>query len=216
MTDEELLMLLGGQDDVEELFAARQIAPKIEKKEEISVLDAKHAYDINSPEDVLDNLARLIDFSSRFFMHLHITFDEKFNDLEQSVVAVLNASIDAKHFRELLDLVDTKASTSSLMILLYFLANTVENKVPHVIEFTEELKRCGSACRVNGRVSTNGYKLNDLASEFEKHFGDDVQLEEGDRFPDVMRSFVQKSLEKFEGLKVKYTSMEVAYKDVEV
>ncbi|CAG8599928.1 3863_t:CDS:10 [Ambispora gerdemannii] len=320
MTDEELLMLLGGQDGVfatiEELFAARQIAPKrkkVEKKEEISVLDSKRAYNINvvlgrykqmpfsemhrkivqidelfctenllnqfmqftptpdergklmvykdSSEDVLDNLARpdrffvevmqIHRYEQRLkFMHFHITFDEKFNDLEQSVVAVLNASIDlkdAKHFRELLDLilllgnymngttikggafgfkiasinklVDTKASTSSSMTLLHFLANTVENKVPHVIEFTEELKHCGSACRVSQQELTAEYrqmgtKLNDLALELKKHFDDDVQLEEGDRFPDVMRSFVQKSLEKFEELQVKYTSMEVAYKDV--
>ncbi|CAG8584202.1 10129_t:CDS:10 [Ambispora leptoticha] len=320
MTDEELLMLLGGQDDVfvtiEELFAARQVAPKrkkVEKKEEISVLDSKRAYNINvvlgrykqmpfsemhrkivqmdelfctenllnqfmqytptpdergklmvykdSPEDVLENLARpdrffvevmqIHRYEQRLkFMHFHITFDEKFNDLEQSVVAVLNASIDlkdAKYFRELLDLilllgnymngstikggafgfkiasinklVDTKASTSSSMTLLHFLANTVESKIPDAIQFTEELKNCGSACRVSQQEVTAEYrqmgtKLNDLALELEKHFGEGVELEEGDRFPEIMRSFVHKSLKKFEELQVKYTSMEVAYKDV--
>jgi len=58
-----------------------------------------------------------------------------------------------------------------------------------------------------------GTKLNDLAMELDKNYTDE-ELEENDRFPANMRVFVERSKNKFEELQVKYTSMEVAYKDV--
>jgi hypothetical protein len=58
-----------------------------------------------------------------------------------------------------------------------------------------------------------GTQLNDLDIELQKNFTD-VELEENDKFPSVMKDFVIKSKQKFEELRVKYTSMEVAYKDV--
>ena len=58
-----------------------------------------------------------------------------------------------------------------------------------------------------------GTKLNDLAMEIDKNFTD-AELEDNDRFPLTMKDFVERSKSKFEELQVKYTSMEVAYKDV--
>lgn len=58
-----------------------------------------------------------------------------------------------------------------------------------------------------------GTQLNDLDFELQKNFTD-VELEKNDRFPIIMKDFVIKSKQKFEELQVKYTSMEVAYKDV--
>src|SRR6266540_3110692 len=71
---------------------------------------------------------------------------------------------------------------------------------------------------VSQQEMTNEYrtmriKLNDLAVELQKNFTD-VELEENDRFPGIMKDFLVKSLHKFEELQDKYTSMEVAYKDV--
>ena len=58
-----------------------------------------------------------------------------------------------------------------------------------------------------------GTKLNDLAIELQKNYTD-VELEENDKFPTIMKDFVRKGKQKFEELQVKYTSMQVAYKDV--
>lgn len=58
-----------------------------------------------------------------------------------------------------------------------------------------------------------GTKLYDLSVELQKHYTD-VELEKNDKFPEIMKEFVVKSKEKFEELRIKYTSMEVAYKDV--
>jgi cytokinesis protein len=115
-------------------------------------------------------------------------------------------------------LVDTKASHSSSITLLHFLVNTIEDRLPHVAEFTDELKESGSACRVSQQEMTSEYRmmgaqLNDLDIELQKNFTD-VELEETDKFPGVMKDFVIESKQKFEALQVKYTSMEVAYKDV--
>lgn len=319
LDDEELIKLLGGESDVfsniEELFAAYEAKERkrIEKKEEISVLDPKRAYNINlalgrqkhltfeeihrkivefdeyfcnenllnqlmlyiptaeergklsvykdGPEDMLENLARADRFFVEVmkihryeqrlkFMYFYVTFDEKFNDLEHSIVSVSKASIalkESKNFKELLNLillignymngsghkggaygfkiqsinklVDTKASKSSSITLLHFLADTVENKVPDLLSFVDDLVECGSACRVSQQEMTNEYrqmgaKLNDLAIELQKNFGDDIELEEQDRFPKIMKDFVVKSKEKFENLQMEYTEMEVAYKDV--
>ncbi|CAJ0768525.1 4272_t:CDS:2, partial [Entrophospora sp. SA101] len=115
-------------------------------------------------------------------------------------------------------LVDTKASTNSSLTLLHFLANTIESKLPHINEFIEELKDSGLACRVSQQEMTGEYrligtKLNDLEVELDKNFTD-VELEENDRFPEIMRDFVKRTKSQFEELQLKYTSMEVAYKDV--
>ncbi|CAG8616739.1 494_t:CDS:10 [Acaulospora morrowiae] len=318
MSEEELLRLLGGEfgvfASIEELFAAKELAlkkKKAEKKDEISVLDPKRAYNINvvlgrykqvtfeeihkkivemdeffctenflsqlmqytpTPDERgklavfkegtedFDNLARADRFFVEVmkihryeqrlkFMYFYVTFSEKFTDLNDSIVSILNASIalkDSKHFKELMNLilllgnymngsglkggafgfkiasinklVDTKASNNSSITLLHFLADTVEEKTPHILGFAEELKDCGSACRVSQQDMMNEYrmmgtKLNDLAVELQMHYTD-VELEENDKFPEIMKEFVVKSQEKFEQLRVKYTSMEVAYKDV--
>ncbi|CAG8744722.1 14851_t:CDS:2, partial [Cetraspora pellucida] len=116
-------------------------------------------------------------------------------------------------------LVDTKAAKSSSITLLHFLADTVETKLPNVLSFVDEIAECGSACRVSQQEMTNEYRqmgtlLNDLAIELQKHFGDEVELEKNDKFPEIMKEFVVMSQKKFEDLQMKYTSMEVAYKDV--
>ncbi|CAI2186042.1 20571_t:CDS:2, partial [Funneliformis geosporum] len=115
-------------------------------------------------------------------------------------------------------LVDTKSTNSSSHTLLHFLANTVDDKLPRISGFIDDLKDCGSACRVSQQDMTNEYrnmgtKLNELAIELKKNFTD-VELEENDKFPSIMQKFVISSQQKFEELQVKYTSMEVAYKDV--
>jgi len=67
---------------------------------------------------------------------------------------------------------------------------------------------------MNNEYRMMGTKLNDLSVELQKNYTEDVELEENDRFPVVMKDFVIKAQQKFEELQVKYTSMQVAYKDV--
>lgn len=55
--------------------------------------------------------------------------------------------------------------------------------------------------------------LQKLIQELDAHYGPDYQAPEGDNFASVMRTFRDQALEKFEELEVRYTSMDVAYKD---
>lgn len=55
--------------------------------------------------------------------------------------------------------------------------------------------------------------LQKLIDELDAHYGDDYKPEPGDNFAKTMVEFRDKALEKFEELEVRYTSMDVAYKD---
>lgn len=55
--------------------------------------------------------------------------------------------------------------------------------------------------------------LQKLIDELDAHYGDDYKPEQGDNFAKTMAEFRDKALEKFEELEVRYTSMDVAYKD---
>ncbi|CAG8544118.1 19641_t:CDS:10 [Racocetra fulgida] len=207
LSDEELIKLLGGETDVfsniEKLFEAyeHKERPKAVKEEEISVLDQKRAYNINVA------LGRYKDISFEEIHKKIVEFDVYFcteNLLNQLMLYIPTAE---------------EAAKSSSITLLHFLAETIETKLPNVLGFVDEIAECGSACRVSQQEMTNEYrqmgtKLNDLAIELQKHFGDDVELENNDRFPEMMKEFVVKSQQKFEDLQMEYTSMEVAYKDV--
>jgi cytokinesis protein len=59
--------------------------------------------------------------------------------------------------------------------------------------------------------------LQKLIQELDNHYpetDDETQSEEIDSYAQVMRQFRNEALEKFEELEVRYTSMDVAYKDV--
>lgn len=56
--------------------------------------------------------------------------------------------------------------------------------------------------------------LQQIIYELDRHYGDDYEAPEGDNFERIMTSFRDTSVEKFDQLEVRYTSMDVAYKDV--
>lgn len=59
--------------------------------------------------------------------------------------------------------------------------------------------------------------LQKLTHELDRHYTEDNDQEEiaaNDRFVEVMTSFRDYAIEKFDQLEVRYTSMDVAYKDV--
>lgn len=55
--------------------------------------------------------------------------------------------------------------------------------------------------------------LQKLIQELDSHYGEDYEAPEGDNYAKVMHEFREKALEKFEELEVRYTSMDIAYKD---
>lgn len=58
--------------------------------------------------------------------------------------------------------------------------------------------------------------LKSLSDEINNHYKEDMEFEEGDNFATIMREFRSMSVSRFEELEVRYTSMDVAYKDVVV
>ncbi|KAI9254347.1 hypothetical protein EDC94DRAFT_618559 [Helicostylum pulchrum] len=115
-------------------------------------------------------------------------------------------------------LVDTKG-TEGNTTLLHFLVDSVELKFPRLHGFLDDLQESGSACRVTLQDMVKDYNeirvgLQKLIQELENHYDEDEETPEGDNYAQVMRNFRNDAIEKFEELEVRYTSMDVAYKDV--
>jgi hypothetical protein len=56
--------------------------------------------------------------------------------------------------------------------------------------------------------------LQTLIHELDCHYGPDYEPPTGDHFSSTMYSFRDRAIEKFDQLEVRYTSMDIAYKDV--
>ncbi|KAI8145922.1 hypothetical protein BJV82DRAFT_535287 [Fennellomyces sp. T-0311] len=115
-------------------------------------------------------------------------------------------------------LVDTKGTEGGATTLLHFLVDTVEDKFPRLHGFLDDLQETGQACRVTLQDVVKEYNelrsgLQKLIGELEAHYGPDYEAPEGDNFAQTMVAFRDKALGKFEDLEVRYTSMDVAYKD---
>ncbi|ORX57073.1 actin-binding FH2 [Hesseltinella vesiculosa] len=179
------------------------------------------------------------------------TFYEKHKQLANNMKSVLEASMALKEsssFKELLrlilvlgnymngtnfqggafgvritsinKLVDTKG-TEGDTTLLHFVVNTVEEKIPRLHSFLDDLKETGEACRVTLQDMVKDYNeirsgLQKLLHELNHHYGDEYEAPDGDYFSNKMKTFRDEAMEKFEQLEVRYTSMDVAYRDVVV
>ncbi|KAG2183787.1 hypothetical protein INT43_006798 [Umbelopsis isabellina] len=170
-------------------------------------------------------------------------FPDKNAQLSDNMQSVLDASIDVKNskaFQELLNLilmlgnflngsgfqggafgikiasinklVDTKGSKENTT-LLHFLVDIVESKFPRIYKFLDDLKSTDSACKVT---------LSDLIKEYnELRSGLQLIIDEtkrenatDDRYHQFSEDFQKDAVPKFDELEVRYTSMDVAYKDV--
>lgn len=56
--------------------------------------------------------------------------------------------------------------------------------------------------------------LQKLIHELERYADGENELDDNDRFVEVMTAFRDTAIEKFDQLEVRYTSMDIAYKDV--
>ncbi|KAI8100130.1 uncharacterized protein BX664DRAFT_355473 [Halteromyces radiatus] len=116
-------------------------------------------------------------------------------------------------------LIDTKASNND-STLLHFLISTMESKFATTsMQLLEDLQLCGEACRVTIQDLVKDYNelrvgLQQIIHELDRHYGDDYVAPEGDKFASIMSDFRDTAVEKFDQLEVRYTSMDVAYKDV--
>ncbi|KAJ2959693.1 hypothetical protein NQZ79_g4808 [Umbelopsis isabellina] len=114
-------------------------------------------------------------------------------------------------------LVDTKGSKENTT-LLHFLVDIVESKFPRIYNFLDDLKSTDSACKAFSRPVT----LSDLIKEYnELRSGlqliiDETKREKApdDRYHQFSEEFQKDAVPKFDELEVRYTSMDVAYKDV--
>ncbi|KAL0089033.1 hypothetical protein J3Q64DRAFT_1443535 [Phycomyces blakesleeanus] len=115
-------------------------------------------------------------------------------------------------------LLDTKG-TENDTTLLHFLAGAVEKKFPRLQVFLDDLKETGRACRITLPDVIKEYNelrsgISKLIKELKIHYDDSYEAPEDDKYADVMRKFRDEAAEKFDELEVRYTSMDVAYKDV--
>ncbi|KAG1445055.1 hypothetical protein G6F56_010051 [Rhizopus delemar] len=96
----------------------------------------------------------------------------------------------------------------------------VEEKFPAISKnLIKDLELCGEACRVTIQDLIKDYNelrvgLQSLIHELECHYGPEYEAEEGDNFAAVMYRFRDRAIEKFDQVEVRYTSMDIAYKDV--
>lgn len=133
-------------------------------------------------------------------------------------------------------LVDTRASSNDTT-LLHFLCTMIEEKFPEIgNNLLNDLELCGEACRgKSNKITCNGNThssfivtiqdlikdynelrvgLQTLIHELDCHYSGDYVAEPNDNYAKVMYEFRDRAIERFDQLEVRYTSMDVAYKDV--
>ncbi|KAI7867438.1 hypothetical protein BDF14DRAFT_1968074 [Spinellus fusiger] len=115
-------------------------------------------------------------------------------------------------------LLDTKGTENSTT-LLHFLVGAVEKKFPRLQIFLDDLKETGRACRITLPDVVKEYNelrsgIQKLIRELDNHYGDAYEAAEDDNYAVTMQKFREEAVEKFDELEIRYTSMDVAYKDV--
>ena len=119
-------------------------------------------------------------------------------------------------------LVDTKASNVSSLTLLHVLAGTTRRQFPHLLQFLEDLKDIEQAARITASLNDMVQQYIEIKKDLEelslelgtKWQPEDVELEEGDRFREVMTAYKENASNRFEDLKTLYINMDAKYKDV--
>lgn len=119
-------------------------------------------------------------------------------------------------------LVDTKASNVSSLTLLHVLTGVARRQFPQLLQFLEDLKEVEQAARITASLNDMVQQYIEVKKDLEdlnlelgtKWQPEDVELEEGDRFRDVMTAYKDNALNRFENLKTLYINMDAKYKDV--
>lgn len=119
-------------------------------------------------------------------------------------------------------LADTKASNVSSLTLLHVLTGVARRQFPQLLQFLEDLKDIEQAARITASLNDMVQQYIEIKKDLEaltlelgtKWQPEDVELEESDRFRDVMTTYKDNAVTRFEDLKTLYINMDAKYKDV--
>ncbi|KAG0177062.1 hypothetical protein DFQ29_005302 [Apophysomyces sp. BC1021] len=119
-------------------------------------------------------------------------------------------------------LADTKASNVSSLSLLHVLTGVTRRQFPHLLGFLDDLKDANQAQRIMASVNDMVQQYTDLRQglkqlklELDTRWQpEDVELEEGDRFAEVMAEHHEAAANRFEELETLYVNMDAKWKDV--
>ncbi|KAF1806704.1 hypothetical protein FB192DRAFT_1271756 [Mucor lusitanicus] len=198
---------------------------------------------LSKPDAFCAEIISIDRFKERLTNMLFVTtFHERITQLGRNMTNVMDASTNLKDSQSFIDflnivlmvgnflngtnfqggafgirissinkLVDTRA-TSNDTTLLHFLCTMIEEKFPDISKnLLKDLELCGEACRDYNELRVG---LQTLIHELDCHYSNDYEAAPGDNFASVMYKFRDRAIEKFDQLEVRYTSMDVAYKDV--
>jgi len=115
-------------------------------------------------------------------------------------------------------LVDTKGSKENTT-LLHFLVDVVESKFPRIYNFLDDLKSTDAACKVTLSDLIKEYNelrsgLQVILEEIERHQSGERDPVPDDQYYKFVSQFQEEAVPKFDELEVRYTAMDIAYKDV--
>ncbi|KAG0282002.1 hypothetical protein BGZ97_009178, partial [Linnemannia gamsii] len=115
-------------------------------------------------------------------------------------------------------LVDTKASNTPNMTLLHFLTNITESTLPDLLQYQDEIRSCGEACRVSLPELQSDFKmiesrLNDIKAELRSYYPEGRQATPDDRFHEVMTPFIVTVEAEFAVTKVAMAEQDALYKE---
>ncbi|KAI7869247.1 hypothetical protein BDF14DRAFT_1951245 [Spinellus fusiger] len=119
-------------------------------------------------------------------------------------------------------LADTKASNISSLSLLNVLAGVTRREFPHILAFLDDLSNAAQATRIMASINDMVQQYTEMRQSLKqldaelgmKWQSEDVELEEGDRFLQVMSEHRESASNKFEELETLYINMDAKWKDV--
>ncbi|KAI9317621.1 hypothetical protein BX666DRAFT_1857292, partial [Dichotomocladium elegans] len=117
-------------------------------------------------------------------------------------------------------LADTKASNTSNITLLHVLVGITRRQFPHIQRFLHDLRNVSHAARIMASVNDMMEQYSDMRQSLKKLDIEldsqwrEVELNEGDRFVEVMTKHRNAAAERFEELQTLYINMDAKWKDV--
>lgn len=104
------------------------------------------------------------------------------------------------------------------MTLLHFLTNITESTLPDLLQYQDEIRSCGEACRVSLPELQSDFKmiesrLNDIKAELRSYYPEGRQATPDDRFHEVMTPFIVSVEAEFAVTKVAMAEQDALYKE---
>ncbi|KAG1193609.1 hypothetical protein G6F70_009036 [Rhizopus microsporus] len=187
--------------------------------------------ELDTPEQFTVEMHRMYRYEQRIqFMLFRVQFWERFDQLEKLLLVIgnymnaqsLQGGAFGMRISSINKLVDTKASNTSSLNLLHVVTGVVRRQFPHLLEFLVDLKSIDQAARIMASLNdmvqqyTEMRKgLKDLDLELKTRWQpEDVELEEDDKFRDIMTKHYEDASTRFQDLEALYVNMDAKWKDV--